>query len=259
MSASNYTPIPEGYKRCCRGELCAHPNGPILPATSEYFVSNKSSKDGLHYRCKVCHSFLNASYRSRNKEKLRESNRRYREQYPDRVRESRYKWRTSHPEAQRAIDLRYSHNNKERIRQRHRAQYSKHIENHRRYRREHAAERRHSTNLYRAKKRQLKATFNDADWNFALEYFHSCCAYCGKQRGLWQTKLAQDHYIPLSKGGSFTPDNVVPACNGKDGCNQMKSGAEPHQWLIERFGKTKAKKIEEHIQAFFAVVRKTDE
>jgi hypothetical protein len=104
----------------------------------------------------------------------------------------------------------------------------------------------------RTRKRQLPATFTTEDWSRCLDYWHGCCAYCGNQRKLWQTELAQDHFVPVEKGGPYTPTNIVPACNGIDGCNQSKGTQDAYEWMIERFGKKQAAIRLRLIQAYFA-------
>lgn len=56
-------------------------------------------------------------------------------------------------------------------------------------------------------------------WNEVLEYFDNRCGYCGVQG-----KMSKDHVIPLSKGGSHTLDNLVPACLH---CNKTKQARGP--------------------------------
>ncbi len=51
-------------------------------------------------------------------------------------------------------------------------------------------------------------------WAEILETFGHRCAYC-----LEEKKLEMDHVVPISKGGTHTYDNLVPAC-GK--CNASK-------------------------------------
>lgn len=53
------------------------------------------------------------------------------------------------------------------------------------------------------------------------------CRYCGGQSP--DVKLQVDHVIPVSLGGTDTPDNLVAAC--KD-CNSGKSSASPGSQLI---------------------------
>ena len=50
------------------------------------------------------------------------------------------------------------------------------------------------------------------EWTDKLKAYKYCCAYCGKNGD----ELVIEHIIPISKGGSHTIDNIVPAhlaCN----------------------------------------------
>lgn len=87
-----------------------------------------------------------------------------------------------------------------------------------------------------AKQRELPATFTAQDWKCALAYFNGACAYCSNPPSLFDKVkvLQQDHYIPVAKGGAYTPDNIVPACQS---CNQSKSDNDPVIWCKHRFGK----------------------
>lgn len=93
-------------------------------------------------------------------------------------------------------------------------------------------------------------------WEYALNYFHGCCAVCGRQlKDLLGTHTAaQDHWQPLSKGGNTTALNILPLCHGVGGCNNKKSNKLPEEWLITEFGKRKAKVILKRIQAYFESV-----
>lgn len=48
------------------------------------------------------------------------------------------------------------------------------------------------------------------------------CVYCGKGG-----PLCLDHLIPVIRGGSGTPENLVAACKR---CNSGKAGRLPHEW-----------------------------
>jgi len=50
------------------------------------------------------------------------------------------------------------------------------------------------------------------------------CLYCGKPN----RKLHCDHIIPISKGGTNHPDNLVTACRT---CNLVKHARTPEEWL----------------------------
>lgn len=110
------------------------------------------------------------------------------------------------------------------------------------YARRHAAallvKRRH----YRAANRDLIRTLNNrhkalkrnapvndlttAQWRDIKAAYGQRCAYCKKRRF-----LTMDHVIPLSKGGSHTASNIVPACGS---CNSKKCNrpAPQHQPLL---------------------------
>jgi 5-methylcytosine-specific restriction endonuclease McrA len=79
-------------------------------------------------------------------------------------------------------------------------------------------------------------SFTSNDWLDCLTHFDNSCAYCG-----CQTKLSQDHVIPVSKLGSYTVDNIVPSCKP---CNSSKSNSDLNEWYktkpyytYERFNK----------------------
>jgi 5-methylcytosine-specific restriction endonuclease McrA len=57
--------------------------------------------------------------------------------------------------------------------------------------------------------------FDSNSWQRILTYFGHCCAYCLRK----DEPLTMDHMVPISKGGSHTEDNVVPACKS---CNSKK-------------------------------------
>ncbi len=82
----------------------------------------------------------------------------------------------------------------------------------------------------RRRSRKLKAPINDfvgSDWNDALEYFNSECAYCGNHK----KDLHQDHVVPLSKSGSNTKTNIIPACPT---CNNNKKARLLEEWYHKK-------------------------
>ena len=50
------------------------------------------------------------------------------------------------------------------------------------------------------------------------------CAYCGAT----ETPLQRDCALPISRGGRYTIENVVPACRS---CNTSKCNSEVTSWL----------------------------
>ena len=207
-------------KRCtkCKQEL---------PATTEFFHKRASASDGLQAWCKTCV----ASY-----DTLRHA------VHLDEYRERSQRWQADNPDKNRERNRRYRKRNADKVR-----------ESQKLYRAQRPEVSRGNNQRRRAHKRNLLATFTASDWTRCLEYWRHSCAYCGRPKGLWHT-LAQDHWIPLAKGGTYTPDNILPACHGVDGCNNSKIDKNGEAWLIERFGERKAKQILRRIKAYFDTV-----
>lgn len=67
------------------------------------------------------------------------------------------------------------------------------------------------------------AGFTRRDWLHVLSDFNNRCAYCGQEK-----KLSQDHFVPVTKGGGYTKNNIVPSCHS---CNSKKSDSLPWEWL----------------------------
>lgn len=74
----------------------------------------------------------------------------------------------------------------------------------------------------------LPNTLTDVEWDSAVRFFEGKCAYCGKAG----KTLTQDHFIPLSKGGGYTADNIIPACGS---CNSSKK----NRWFEDWYPKNK--------------------
>lgn len=71
-----------------------------------------------------------------------------------------------------------------------------------------------------AKKKNLEGGFTRDDWHKTLRSFSFVCVYCGNNKS-----LAQDHWIPVSKGGGYVLGNIVPACKT---CNSSKRNKLPN-------------------------------
>ncbi len=73
------------------------------------------------------------------------------------------------------------------------------------------------------KKNNGPHTLTPKEWRTILAEFGGRCAYCARM-----LKLTQDHVEPVSKGGTHSPDNAVPACAG---CNGSKHARSFLVWL----------------------------
>ncbi len=78
----------------------------------------------------------------------------------------------------------------------------------------------------RRRARRVAAADNDLtpdEWGAIVEAW-GACAYCGHAVGPFQ----RDCVLPISRGGRYTFENVVPACRS---CNASKSNDEVTGWL----------------------------
>lgn len=67
----------------------------------------------------------------------------------------------------------------------------------------------------RSRKLGLLTTLTNSQWLAILEQFKHSCAYCGATG----VKLVHEHDIPVTRGGGYTAENIVPACQS---CNSRK-------------------------------------
>ncbi|GAA3643598.1 hypothetical protein GCM10022200_29410 [Microbacterium awajiense] len=66
----------------------------------------------------------------------------------------------------------------------------------------------------------------DGQWHRILDAW-ARCAYCGAEGAA----LQKDCVLPISRGGRYTLDNVVPACRS---CNASKCNDEVTSWMRRR-------------------------
>jgi 5-methylcytosine-specific restriction endonuclease McrA len=76
----------------------------------------------------------------------------------------------------------------------------------------------------RARKANSEGTFTAADFIRIIEDQDQKCFYCATDISL---KPTIDHYVPLSRGGSNWPVNIVAACGR---CNSAKHNRMPDEF-----------------------------
>lgn len=89
-----------------------------------------------------------------------------------------------------------------------------------------AVNRSRSTRAARKRKQRMDRVEHDLDdeqW-LLLRDAWAGCAYCGSTDGA----LQRDCVLPISRGGRYTVDNVVPACRS---CNASKCNHEVTGWM----------------------------
>lgn len=72
------------------------------------------------------------------------------------------------------------------------------------------------------KMKSLPNTLTEEEWQNTLKEFNYSCVYCGEQ-----SELERDHFVPVSKDGGNTVENILPACKK---CNQSKWNYDFFDW-----------------------------
>lgn len=75
----------------------------------------------------------------------------------------------------------------------------------------------------RTKKRLLDSNLTKSQWEKCINHFDNSCCYCGKK----EKTLSMEHFIPLSNGGEWTINNIVPSCRS---CNSSKGTKDFFKW-----------------------------
>ena len=192
--------------------------GQEKPATNEYFSKQKGGKNGLSSSCKQCYKL----YAQQNAESIRERKKKYRQENHEHIKEVSRIYREQNKE----FIKKYRQENADYLKE-YLKEYCKSNKDKCKTRR----------NRYRSLKRQLPSTLTAVQWHKIKETFNNRCAYCNKQ-----TNLAQEHFIPLSKGGEYTHNNIIPACKS---CNSSKGNKDFFEWYpqYKYYSKKREKKI----------------
>ena len=93
---------------------------------------------------------------------------------------------------------------------------------------------------YRIK--NLPSTFTLEQWEGCKKHFNNKCAYCGELADV----LHQEHFIPVSSGGAYVIENIVPACSK---CNLSKNKYDFFDWYYKQvfYSKSKEQKILQYL------------
>ena len=182
------------------------------------FYRNARAKDGLQFCCKTCHAAESRAYRLANPEKVATYARAYRDANRKKVAVRKRAYQIANPEIGIAASAAYRSANQETIAAQRRAYYAAHPE-------------RVSANSRnrRALKKAAEGTHTAEDIQAQYDRQKGRCYYCDI---LVHDEYHVDHVIPLSKGGSNGPDNLVISCPP---CNRSKHNKHPMDWCGQLF------------------------
>lgn len=228
-------------------------------ATTDNFCKSKLGKYGLESVCKQC----GKEYRRLNSERKRLYDKLYVDENREIITKRQTEYNLKHVERKRLYDKRrrdgvgrediimkkaeYYRENKDAIAIKSREYYINNKDAKRRYDKRYKAENKEATYLknkewrennrekdrlskqrYKARKLNLEHDFTTCEWEECKVYFNKECAYCGVV-----DDLAQEHFIPVSKGGGYVVGNILPSCKS---CNSQKHAIDFFEWYPNHSG-----------------------
>ena len=90
------------------------------------------------------------------------------------------------------------------------------------------------------KRRAAIGSFTFDEWLELLARYDGKCGYCGSS-----DHIEADHRTPLSRGGSNTVDNIIPACRRCNRGKRTKTEAEFRAWLARARLRAASSELEE--------------
>lgn len=231
-----------------------------LPETSEFFYKTKLIKSGFKPQCKACqHQYysenrnIGRACTAEGKERRTQRKKEYMKENDAKIKKQQKKYREIHKMELSQKRKDFTKANKERMSLRKKELMlinpDKVLERRRRYNNSDRGKERFRLNdqRRRAKSKQVIADYNIKKWEMCKIHFDNKCCYCGKTE-----PLTQDHFIPLSKGGEYTRNNIMPACKS---CNSSKNNKNFFEWYPEQ--KCYSKKREQKILKYLNYDTKT--
>lgn len=220
--------------------------GKVYPVSSEFYPMDKRRNCRNSAKCWDCHNEherkkysehpeSSIRYRETHREELLEKKKQYYLNNKEHCNKKSKEYYEKHKiETKRFSDI-WRKNHPEKIKQYTRLRYERHKEHMLVVAQSWKDRNRDAVNTQwqrrEAKKKALKATLTKAQWESIKKEFNNRCAYCGEE-----TKLTQDHFVPVSRDGEYTANNIIPACSK---CNCSKFNNSFFEWYPNSLGYSK--------------------
>ena len=227
------------------------------------FHKGKNKKDGRRACCKVCQKqYYQANreqikryrqenreqilekkkqYRQKNREKIAEYNKQYRQENREQIKRYRQEnheqiaeynkqYRKENREKIAERQKQYNQENREKIAEQKKQYRQANREKIAEYQKQYFKENRELFKAHNQKRRALEVNAagnaTAADIQARFDYHGNRCYYCG-----CDGKMTIEHRIPLSRGGTHYPANIVPACQS---CNFSKGTKTESEFVVNR-------------------------
>lgn len=199
--------------------------GVEYPATAEYFYKGGTGNRYLRGECKKCRDAYVQEWCDANRARRREIV----NKYDDSNQEKIAAWRIENAEHLKAYHHQRYIKNKREIDAKNRAWVVANPEKRKEHvRRWYEANRDRALaykNRRRAREMAAEGTYSAQDIREIYASQRGRCWWCGCEVG---TQYHVDHRVPLSRGGSNNPENLVVSCPT---CNLKKNDRYPHEWI----------------------------
>jgi hypothetical protein len=218
-------PRPNKGEKICSKCKCG------FPATEEYFrIKKVRDEHVLYYMCRECEkkskkeyrtlipeatSLYNKEYHDKNSVTLKNKRlNKYRENQEILVQKART-YRACQPDKIKEIEKRSYYKNRDACIER-------------------STKRNHAT-------KPIECNLNADQWKKVLDFFNYECAYCGSKE-----RITREHFVPFSKGGEYTINNIIPACKS---CNSSKRDKSFDVWYktMNFYSKSREAKIMKYL------------
>jgi len=172
-------------------------------------------------------------YYEKNREKIREKSRLYRLNNREICIARTRDWQKRHPERCRVAVKKYAKLHPERVAKRTREYRLKNIEKTRERDKKWRKENKHKVYAWVDRRKLRKALclgdHTAEQWISRVEFYGWRCRYCDNP--LDSETLTKDHAIPIARGGTNWPSNLVPSCQR---CNCQKKSLTIREYMAWR-------------------------
>jgi 5-methylcytosine-specific restriction endonuclease McrA len=184
--------------------------------------SRDKSRGRLRPQCKACRAESSRRYHANNRAVVLEKKRRYREANKEAEAQRSIRYREANRDKVAAYKRRWREANKDALAERRRLWCEANPDHNRLWREANPEKARVILHRSRSRKRNAEGSFTAADIDRQRKAQKGKCYYCGKK-----CKLTVEHLVPLDRGGTNWPDNIVLACKP---CNSGKRNKLPHEY-----------------------------
>lgn len=189
-----------------------------FPRTNEFWYRYSYSKDGLATYCKTCSKAKARKWAVDNPDKAKAKIKKWVSENREQYYANQKRWRLENPEAYKASNDKYRETHLEQTRQATRT-----------YQKTHPNKGKAQRHKRRARSKNAEGFWTQEDIEKMYETQKGLCWWRGPKCTV-DLSLGYhiDHRVPLARGGTNWPNNLVLSCPN---CNHSKNAKMPDEWI----------------------------